>query len=67
LKALILTFFSIGGIHTGITVVDKKVLEDALVRPERYQSLTVRLYGFSEYWVSLPQWQQAAVLERTAY
>jgi pyruvate-formate lyase len=35
--------------------------------PEHYKSLTVRLYGFSEYFVSLPKWQQLAVLNRTAY
>lgn len=35
--------------------------------PDKYKSLTVRLYGFSEYFVSLPAWQQIAVINRTAY
>lgn len=35
--------------------------------PDKYKSLTVRLYGFSEYFVSLPAWQQLAVINRTAY
>ena len=51
----------------GITVLDRQTLKDAMVHPEKYRSLTVRLYGFSEYFVTLPEWQQLAVLERTAY
>ena len=37
-------------------------------RPCQIGVLTVRLYGFSDYFVSLPaEWQQRAVLDRTAY
>lgn len=67
LKSLILTYFQLGGFHIGISVVDADTLKDAMVHPEKYRSLTVRLYGFSEYFVSLPEWQQIAVLKRTAY
>lgn len=67
LKALALSYFETGGLHMGISVVDKDVLRDAMVHPEKYKSLTVRLYGFSEYFVSLPEWQQIAVINRTAY
>ena len=49
------------------TVIDREVLKDAMKHPENYKSLTVRLYGFSEYFVSLPEWQQVAVLNRTEY
>lgn len=67
LQSLITTYFKMGGLHTGISVIDRKTLEDAMVHPEKYKSLTVRLYGFSEYFVSLPKWQQLAVLNRTQY
>jgi formate C-acetyltransferase len=67
LQPLLLSYFKLGGLHAGVTITDKKTLEDAIVNPGRYKSLTVRLYGFSEYFVSLPEWQQTAVLERTAY
>ena len=50
----------------GITVLDRSTLQDAMQHPEKYRSLTVRLYGFSEYFITLPPWQQQAVLERTA-
>jgi len=67
LQALVLSYFQMGGFHVGISVIDRNTLQDAMERPERYKSLTVRLYGFSEYFVSLPKWQQVAVLNRTAY
>lgn len=67
LKALIVTYFKNGGFHVGITVVDKEVLKDAIKNPDKYQSLTVRLYGFSEYFVSLAPWQQVAIINRTSY
>ena len=67
LRALVVSYFQLGGLHVGITVLDRKTLEDAMIHPEKYQSLTVRLYGFSEYFVSLPKWQQLAILNRTEY
>ena len=67
LKALAVAYFALGGLHIGTSVIDREVLCDAMVNPDRYKSLTVRLYGFSEYFVSLPDWQQIAILNRTAY
>jgi formate C-acetyltransferase len=67
LQVLVKTYFQSGGMHVGMTVLDHNTLRDAMVHPEKYRSLTVRLYGFSEYFISLPEWQQLAVLERTAY
>ena len=51
----------------GISVINREILEDAMVNPDKYKSLTVRLYGFSEYFISLPKWQQIAVINRTRY
>ena len=67
LQALIVTYFNMGGLHVGISVVDRDVLNDAMQKPDKYKSLTVRLYGFSEYFISLPKWQQLAILNRTIY
>ena len=67
LKSLVTAYFDLGGQHVGISVIDKDVLKDAMENPEKYKSLTVRLYGFSEYFISLPPWQQLAVLNRTEY
>ena len=67
LQSLITAYLRAGGLHTGITILDRSVLLDAMDHPDRYPALTVRLYGFSEYFISLPLWQQEAVLNRTAY
>jgi formate C-acetyltransferase len=67
LKALVLSYFNMGGLHVGISVINRSDLQDAMINPDKYKSLTVRLYGFSEYFVSLPEWQQIAVLNRTEY
>lgn len=67
LRALTETYFELGGFHVGISVVNRETLKDAMIHPEKYKSLTVRLYGFSEYFVSLPEWQQLAILNRTEY
>ncbi len=66
LRTLVLTYFRLGGFHAGISVVDHETFRDAMVHPDKYKSLTVRLYGFSEYFISLPDWQQLAILNRTA-
>lgn len=67
LRALVLGYFELGGLHVGAGVADADTLRDAMKNPEKYPTLTVRLYGFSEYFVSLPKWQQIAILNRTAY
>lgn len=67
LKSLVLSYFSMGGLHVGISIVDRNTFEDAMVNPDKYKSLTVRLYGFSEYFINLPEWQKVAVLNRTQY
>ena len=67
LRVLAETYFQKGGLHIGMTVLDRETLLDAMKHPEKYPALTVRLYGFSEYFISLPLWQQEAVLARTAY
>lgn len=65
LKSLVISYFQLGGLHVGISVVNSETLKDAMKNPNKYKSLTVRLYGFSEYFVSLPKWQQLAILNRT--
>ena len=67
LEALVTTYFQKGGLHVGTTVLNRETLKDAMKNPEKYRSLTVRMYGFSEYFVSLSPCQQLAVLHRTVY
>ena len=51
----------------GITVLNRETLLDAMEHPDKYKSLTVRMYGFSEYFVTLSPVQQIGVLNRTVY
>ena len=67
LQALVQTYFQSGGLHVGITVVNRETLLDAMKRPEKYKTLTVRMYGFSEYFITLSPVQQHEILSRTAY
>ncbi len=67
LRALIESYFEMGGLHVGITYANREQLEDAMEHPERYPELTVRLYGYSEYFVKMDRWQQEEYLKRTAY
>ncbi len=67
LRALTKVYFENGGLHIGISVAKREELIDAMAHPEKYPALTVRLYGFSEYFVNMPPWQQEAILNRTAY
>lgn len=52
--ALIKSFFAMGCIHIGLSFVDRQTLEDADKDPERYRTLPLRKYGFSEYKSSIP-------------
>jgi formate C-acetyltransferase len=67
LKALIRTYFELGGMQLQINVVDQQVLEDAIAHPERHQDLIVRVGGYSEYFNRLSPALQRSVLERTAH
>lgn len=67
LQALVLSYFELGGLHVGTSVIDRATLEDAMENPEKHKSLTVRVYGFSEYFTSLDEQRQLAVLNRTEY
>ena len=66
-KSLIKTYFAKGGCHLMITVVDRGVLEDAMVHPERYPDLIVRVAGFSAVFVELPRNVQEELLSRMLY
>ncbi|MBU3113324.1 pyruvate formate lyase family protein [Clostridium lacusfryxellense] len=67
IKALFKTYFKRGGCHLMVTVVDKKVLEDAVVHPEKYGNLIVRVSGFSAVFVNLTPNVQEELLSRVYY
>ena len=67
IKALFRTYFDRGGCHLMVTIVDRGQLEDAMVHPEKYPDLIVRVSGFSAVFVELPRNVQEELLSRVLY
>lgn len=66
-KGLLSAYFHNGGTQTMITVVNRGDLEQAIIHPEKYQNLIVRVGGFSARFVELSKDDQAELLSRTLY
>lgn len=67
IEALFKTYFKKGGCHLMVTVVDSGALEDAMVNPEKYPDLIVRVAGYSAVFVNLDPTVQREILSRTLY
>lgn len=63
MKSLIKTYIKRGGFEMQINVIDKETLEKAVINPEEYKDLVVRIGGYSDYFVKLsPQMQEELIL-----
>ena len=67
IKALFKTYFDQGGCHLMVTCVDKGTLEDAVIHPEKYPNLLVRVSGFSAVFVDLDPLVQQEVISRCLF
>ena len=67
LQSLLKTFFESGGAQAMITVVDKNELERALIEPEKYSNIFVRVGGFSARFIDLSRDVQLEIISRTIY
>jgi len=66
LQYLIRTYFDLGGMQTQINVVDRETLLEAQRFPERYNSLIVRVSGWSARFTTLSRKLQDDIIARTA-
>ena len=67
LGSMIKTYLTNGGKHIQFNVVDREVMEDAKVKPDKHPDLVVRVAGYSAYFTRLPESIQAEVIERTSH
>lgn len=67
IEQLFKVYFDKGGCHLMVTVVDKGELEDAMVHPEKYPDLIVRVAGYSAVFVNLDRTVQEELVSRTLY
>lgn len=66
-KMLLKVFFEKGGSQIMISVMDKGELEDAMIHPEKYPNLIVRVGGFSAKFIDLDPLVQKEIISRTMY
>jgi len=67
IKMLLEIFYENGGVQTNLSSIGKHDLEQALIHPERYANLIVRIGGFSARFVELDPVVQNEILLRTTY
>jgi pyruvate formate-lyase/glycerol dehydratase family glycyl radical enzyme len=65
LAQLTKTYFDLGGGHVECNIVDEKILRIAQKEPEKYRHLSVRVAGYSAYFINLDSAMQEHIIQKT--
>lgn len=65
LAGLVSAYFGMGGVNLAPNVLSRETLLAAREHPEQYRNLAVRIVGYSEIYLRLPERMQIELLNRT--
>ncbi len=65
LRGMLDGYMAQNGQHLNVNVLNREVLVDAMLQPEKYPQLTVRVSGYAVNFIKLTRAQQADVISRT--